>query len=340
MQTPTTTLGYLRPLLRVMQEKGINLDTLQIPRHSLNESSTDGRLRIPVDVSRALIEQATQLCPDKPLWKSMIRHTRYHDLGGLGLSLEAGGNLLDVLQRIAYFHSLVSDALTLRINVHHDHCRLLLAASAPNTPHRQSLLYVIGLLVQYCRSRSDNRLVPQRIGLPTLTTEEGAMLGEYCACKVEESAVAFVEFRALDLQAPLSDSDTELAHSLDTVLQGRLDVKKHTYANVLTQWLRMNMGETMPRLTLAANALHMSERSLQRRLHDEGLSWTMLVKTTRQQMMETILPSPDIPITEVALTLGYTHATSFSRAFRKQYGVAPSDYRKHRMNPASSLDPA
>lgn len=166
------------------------------------------------------------------------------------------------------------------------------------------------------------------------------MLGEYCACKVEEAAVAFVEFRAQDLQAPLSDSDTELAHSLDTVLQGRLDVKKHTYANVLTQWLRMNMGETMPRLTLAANALHMSERSLQRRLHDEGLSWTMLVKTTRQQMMETILPSPDIPITEVALTLGYTHATSFSRAFRKQYGVAPSDYRKHRMNPASSLDPA
>jgi AraC-like DNA-binding protein len=338
MQTPTTTLGYLRPLLRVMQEKGINLDTLHIPRQSLNESSTDGRLRIPAEVSRALIEQAAQLCPDKPLWKSMIRHTRYHDMGGLGLSLEAGGNLLDVLQRIAYFHSLVSDALTLRISVHNDYCRLLLVATDTNTPHRQSLLYVIGLLVQYCRSRSDNRLLPQCIGLPASTSEESAMLGEYCACKVEESAVAFVEFRGQDLQAPLSDSDTELAHSLDTVLQGRLDVQKHTYANVLKQWLRVNMGETMPRLSLAANALHMSERSLQRRLHDEGISWTTLLKSTRQQMMETILPSPDVPITEVALTLGYTHATSFSRAFRKQYGVAPSDYRKHRMYTANPLE--
>ncbi len=332
MHTPTTTLGYLRPVLRLLHDKGFDFNTLQ-PLQALGDiHNTDARQRVPVSTSRQLMEQAATLCPTPPLWKSLIKHTQYSDFGGLGLTLEAGGNLLTALQRIANYHALVSDALTLRINVQPHHCQLIISLPHTEAPHRQSILYLIGLLAGYCRSRSDDRFLPECIGLTHPSDKEIAALSQHCGCPVLAANTVFIQFPAENLHTPLKDSDPELATSLETVLQGRMTTQARTYAAMLQQWLRLNIGESSPRLCSAASALHMSERSLQRRLREEGVSWSSLVQSTRQQVMDPILSTPGMPITEVALTLGYTHATSFSRAFRKRYGMTPRSYRKKMLN--------
>lgn len=332
---PTTTLGYLRPVLRLLHANGFDFNALQGRWPLAHQAAVPVRERVPVSLSRELMQIAAlhqARWGKHPLWRALILHTQYSDFGGLGLSLEAGGDLLGVLQRIATYHPLVSDAITLSMSVTDHVCRLQCLFTTDQAPHRQSILYLIGVLVSYCRSRSDNHFLPRCIGLLAPCDEEMAELSAYCGCPVVAASVTYIEFPLQTLHAPLNDSDPELVSSLEPVLQGRLNAQTSTYTAKLQHWLRMNLGETPPRLGAAAAALHLSERSLQRRLQEEGVSWTALVQSTRQQIMDPILASADTPITDIALTLGYTHATSFSRAFRRHFGMTPRHYRKKRLS--------
>ncbi|AUZ89169.1 hypothetical protein CVO76_00515 [Arthrobacter agilis] len=43
-----------------------------------------------------------------------------------------------------------------------------------------------------------------------------------------------------------------------------------------------------------------------------------------------LLQTPDTSVAQIARSVGYTNAYSFSTAFRRQVGVTPSEFRRHR----------
>ena len=75
----------------------------------------------------------------------------------------------------------------------------------------------------------------------------------------------------------------------------------------------------------------MSVRSLQRRLAEEGLTFSQLVDEVRLEMAVPQLRDRGIRITDVAFGLGYSNPAHFTRAFRRWAGVAPSEYRAHQL---------
>lgn len=76
-----------------------------------------------------------------------------------------------------------------------------------------------------------------------------------------------------------------------------------------------------------ARALHLSERTLQRRLAEEGCSYQQLLNDTRRQLAERHLGSGSLPAAEIALLLGYSEPSVFFRAFRQWTGLTPGEYR-------------
>ena len=83
-----------------------------------------------------------------------------------------------------------------------------------------------------------------------------------------------------------------------------------------------------PGLGLAAEAVGMSERSLQRRLTECGLSFTRLVEDARFESAVRMLRDPDVKIVEVSAELGYSDSANFTRAFRRWAGIAPDAFRR------------
>ncbi|MGC9497519.1 helix-turn-helix domain-containing protein [Streptomyces sp. WG7] len=87
-----------------------------------------------------------------------------------------------------------------------------------------------------------------------------------------------------------------------------------------------------PELTPAQIAAehHISRRHLQRLFQQRGIT---VAASIRQQRLERAcydLTAPHLathPISAIAARWGFRHAADFSRAFRKAYGVAPSDFR-------------
>ena len=72
----------------------------------------------------------------------------------------------------------------------------------------------------------------------------------------------------------------------------------------------------------------MSERSLQRRLAECGLSYARVVEDTRFDTACRMLGDPALKIVEISAELGYTDSANFTRAFRRWSGVSPQAFRR------------
>lgn len=86
--------------------------------------------------------------------------------------------------------------------------------------------------------------------------------------------------------------------------------------------------DSSPSITFVAERMQLSERTLRRRLAEEGLSFRDLIKNIRHERAEYFLQRTDFRIEKIAWELGYKETANFRRAFKEQTGLSPRDWRK------------
>ena len=89
---------------------------------------------------------------------------------------------------------------------------------------------------------------------------------------------------------------------------------------------RLREGE--PAIAGIAESLATSERSLQRRLQSEGVSFRDVVDEARHKLAVVYLGDQSLSVTDVACLLGYSEAAAFTRAFKRWTGQPPSQARR------------
>jgi AraC-like DNA-binding protein len=72
----------------------------------------------------------------------------------------------------------------------------------------------------------------------------------------------------------------------------------------------------------------MHHRTLNRRLKAEGTTFQQLLDEVRFEAACQLLDTARIPITEIAVSLGYAETSAFSRAFRRWSGATPIERRR------------
>jgi AraC-like DNA-binding protein len=92
-----------------------------------------------------------------------------------------------------------------------------------------------------------------------------------------------------------------------------------------------------PSLHVTARVLHMTPRTLHRRLVDEGTSYREQLESVRHTLAIEHLKSGRFGIDEIAYRLGYTDLANFRRAFKRWESVPPSEYRsRHAGKPGTA----
>ena len=76
-----------------------------------------------------------------------------------------------------------------------------------------------------------------------------------------------------------------------------------------------------------ADSLHMSLRTLQRKLHKENTSYKALLEETRRQLAGQYLRQARLSVSEVTYLLGFSEPSNFTRAFKRWTGHTPSEFR-------------
>lgn len=81
-------------------------------------------------------------------------------------------------------------------------------------------------------------------------------------------------------------------------------------------------------LAQAAAILHISPRTLIRRLQKEGTRFQQLQDQTLSRRASQLLSLPHYTVSAVTADLGYTDVASFRRAFRRWFGTSPDLFRQ------------
>jgi AraC-like DNA-binding protein len=113
----------------------------------------------------------------------------------------------------------------------------------------------------------------------------------------------------------------------ESLLAGRPNPVASTPERV-RQLFASALGEGEVGLSSIAQKLKMSERSLQRRLADEGVSFDSLLDEVCRELAQRYLADPKIAVSEVAYLLGYSEPSPFHRAFKRWTGKTPAELRR------------
>ncbi|HEY0135583.1 MAG TPA: AraC family transcriptional regulator [Nannocystis sp.] len=280
-------------------------------------------------------------CADPGLGLKLGAQIRPELFGVVGFAAMSCARLGEALERICrYKRALAGDRLTLRRSGEAAVLRVELTTSA-GVYARSKLDGEFAFLVGFARRMTGAPVLPLRV---TYATPAPADMREHAAlfgCAPEFMADHNeLWLPATELLRPLVGADPTLAALF--VIQAE-QLLRLAQGDSLTDRVRGALAELLrgeaPGVAAVARRLGLSERSLQRRLREEGTSFAALVDATRQELATHYLCDADLPAAEVAFLLGFAGAPSFYRAFRRWTQTTPEAYRAGRRGEAQVAVP-
>lgn len=145
----------------------------------------------------------------------------------------------------------------------------------------------------------------------------------------EHDALVFPS-RVLDLGVPRSDPAT-LRYCLEQceLLSARLDEETQPWSARVRDVLTEDIAE-QHKIGTAADRLAVNERTLRRRLADEGTTFREIYADTRLSIAWELLETAGMSVETVARRVGYAEPASFVRSFAKYHGETPGRVRRTR----------
>ncbi len=111
----------------------------------------------------------------------------------------------------------------------------------------------------------------------------------------------------------------------EEMLRGLNSVERTTAA--VREVLMQSAGDFLD-IGQVAEHLHISERTLRRRLDDEGTSFRTTFDEVRDHLACEYLLETELTVAEIAHLLDYSETVNFRRAFLRWNGLTPSDFRE------------
>ena len=130
------------------------------------------------------------------------------------------------------------------------------------------------------------------------------------------------------LEQKLEGANPELArHNDEIVVRYLAQMQKQNLRARVHAALIEQLPQGEPSQKKIAEALHMSPRNFQRKLAEEGTSYTGLLSDTRRDLALSYVRDASYTLGEITYLLGFSDASSFNRAFKRWTGQSPSAFR-------------
>ncbi len=138
-----------------------------------------------------------------------------------------------------------------------------------------------------------------------------------------------VDAASLDAPMPLQDAETSaICQQQCQLLLARMSKSSGFIARV-RQCIVARPG-SFPDIDCVADKLHMTARTLRRRLSAEDSSYQQILADVRYELAREYLATSKLSIEEIAAMLGYSSPGNFTHAFKRWHGSPPRQYRQEK----------
>lgn len=330
MNEPTSLASWTRALRKQLDALGLDSAALCKQAGLDPQLMDDPNARYPLSATSRLWALAVQVSGDPAIGLRVSRFVSPTTFHALGYALVASGSLREVFERIVRYHPVVSDALKLELSREGERYRFrLLQPPGSPAPALEAIDAFAAIYVRTCRNRLGRDYAPLAVYLrrpePVDPTPWHTVFRAPLFFGAEEDRL---EFAARDFDSHLDDANPELAEHNETVLKRTLaQLQPLTWERKVRAAIEAQLPDGEPSAERIAQALHLSVRSLQRHLADEGCRFDALLNDCRQNLALQHLRDPQCSLAEISHLLGFADTSSFNRAFKRWTGMTPGQFR-------------
>jgi len=193
---------------------------------------------------------------------------------------------------------------------------------------RQALELSVGVLYRIMRTFLGDEWRPEEIcfmhGPPTHPEVHRRFFGTRVRFNWDLDGIVC---RAADLEKVIPTADPVMAHYLkeyfDSIVPSTRSELSETVRELV--WVMLKSGNCSARHV--AQHLGVDRRTINRRLASEGSSYSSILDAVRKDMVASLVENGQMPLSEIALILGFSGSSSFSRWFRNRLGRSASEWR-------------
>ncbi len=332
---PQISATYARILLDYIHEKaGLDsakfLGELNLSKELVAEEDA----MLPLATFLLLMEEAATYVGDPDLGLHYYENFDFRELGVLGYALLNAEVLGEAFVQASRYYCLFQTDTELKLSSHSGVAELSYKITAKNLPYsRQDSEMTIAAFAALARTYLGPDWQPDQVSFqhaaPADTSEHRRLLGPGLLFNQPVNAMRFPQSL---LDTPISNADTRLSQSLRNTLEQLLTLSRLPSGNDWLQGLQEQIIEMLsdgvPSIEDIAGQLHVSGRTLQRKLLKEGVGYKDLVENIRHQLASNYLSASGISLQDIAFLLGYSELSSFIRAFKRWTGQSPAEFRK------------
>jgi AraC-like DNA-binding protein len=250
--------------------------------------------------------------------------------GNVGMAMFACKNIQALLMLVEKFVPLAFSSLCLSLKNEGDKTSFIIDAQTDFSLLDRSVTEaVLGTMLVNLPRLSGVDIKPQYVSIgyqqpPHYLAYEALLLcpTEFGMAKTE------LVFSNQQMLLPIQTADTLGGKLL--VGQCQEDLKQieqdSSFSLRITEIVINNLSDS-PSITFVASKMQLSERSVRRRLMEEGVSYRDLVKKVRHDKAIYLLEKTSARIDKIAQDLGYKETANFRRSFKERSGLSPRAWR-------------
>jgi len=245
----------------------------------------------------------------------------------------ASATVGDGVLRFARFFGLVAEAVTLTVEEEGGEHRLVLTTADGAAVPPVYVDYVFAALVGRIRMKICPAMGILRVEMRQPEPAAPAVYAEVFRAPVRFGAAGDrLCFSDEQWASPTVDADEELARLLEEHARILAERMPHPGSGFRAEVAKA-IGAALPdgaSVSRIARALHVSVRTLQRKLVAEQTTFREVADSVAGNLAVSYLSDPKVSIAEVAFLLGFSDPSSFNRAFRRWTGETPGRWRLKR----------
>jgi len=290
----------------------------------------DNNARYPVSAMYKLWCAAQAATGDTAFGFHVGREWSSTSFNALGFAWLASGSLKEGFYRLQRYSKLVNNSLVTQFyrsdNVFYfkfdtDEDPVLIHPCA-----RDAWLTAI---IKMARLLYGEAFTPVEVLLSGACYDQSGALENYVRCPlVYQQALNHIAIELSVCEKQLPTADPEFALLSDQLLMARLNKVDNTLTNQVRHIIHQELPNGDLSEQMVADKLHMSSRSLQRKLNDEQTNYHLLLTDVRKNLAQTYIRSTQLSLNEIAYLLGFNNQANFTRAFKSWFSLSPSHYRQ------------
>ena len=288
---------------------------------------------VTLSQNNAIYAYASRALDEPAIGLAILDHVTAEKMGLIGLLTEQGPTMRKSLFNLCVYQPIFSSVFvwSMELEPEQDTRLIYKVVGASPDASRHDIEFSLGIVVRFLKHYFPDdtglRSVEFAFPSPSDLTRYHNLFGSDITFDAPRNSLV-IGSDVLDRSVP--GVDASLSAILEAQAKRILDDlnEKPELVRQVETIIALGLGHESTSIDNVASRLFMHARTLHRRLIQHGTSFRQLKDNIVIRSAQDALLQTDLSVTDIALKLGYSENSAFTRTFKRVCDVSPSQYRR------------